>query len=225
MSNARRYSCFPSGPANSRGYPQPPPRYGPNSQGPGSNSRRWNPGPSTGRPGHVRGGYPSSPRPYIPPHNRGPPNQPTWPTGNHNAMPQNPVPLSNGNHPGPGTPKCPKSWRVVNGVTPSRQKQGQEDAQQANGSAPSRHQIVTDPRECLVDSPTFNRTFRPMQARQQPHNPPPNSYQNQGNYQHRPPGWPGPVPPPDRVQRQYILDEQAMGFSEEDDDVFYPHND
>ncbi|KAF3070657.1 hypothetical protein GL218_00538 [Daldinia childiae] len=96
------------------------------------------------------------------------------------------------------------------------------------GIVPSSRQVITDPRQTVVSSPTFNNYYLPMQARYFQ-----NPYQGQqsqmaqphmGNSAHAMTPQ-GPMPPVDRHARQRILDEQAKSFSEEDDDAFYPHKD
>ncbi|KAI2624722.1 hypothetical protein GGS26DRAFT_564782 [Hypomontagnella submonticulosa] len=109
----------------------------------------------------------------------------------------------------------------------------------------SRRRAATDPRRKPAGSPDFSHLYLPIGAR-----PPGLQHQHQHRHQSQhqnhlsyayghqqqsmnSPGQQhayqqqhtgGPVPPPDRVQRQDKLDEQALGFSEDDDEAFYPHS-
>ncbi|KAI1474356.1 hypothetical protein F4774DRAFT_429933 [Daldinia eschscholtzii] len=101
------------------------------------------------------------------------------------------------------------------------------------GLVPSSRQIVTDPRQNMVSSPTFNKYYLPMQARDRQYQGQQTQMEQQqtGQMQMGNPAYnmapqkPQPQPHPDRHARQRILDEQAKSFSQEDDDAFYPHND
>ncbi|KAI0385622.1 hypothetical protein F5Y04DRAFT_292106 [Hypomontagnella monticulosa] len=109
--------------------------------------------------------------------------------------------------------------------------------------APGAYQEAVEQYQNPSDSPDFSHLYLPIQAR-------PKKYQHQHHHQHQhqhqlhspyanphqqqPMDHPDqqpihqqqtrrPVPPPDRVRRQEILDEQAQDFCEEDDEIFYPH--
>ncbi|KAI1647773.1 uncharacterized protein F4817DRAFT_315641 [Daldinia loculata] len=140
---------------------------------------------------------------------------------NSTASPRTPrvvLPPSRGHqhHPNSQTPTRPRTRGKGIGTT------------SPSGIVPSSRQIITDPRQTVVSSPTFNNYYLPMQAR---------DFQNP--YQGKQPQMAQPhigspahavapqelKPPLDRHARQRILDEQAKSFSEEDDAAFYPHKD
>ncbi|KAI0098337.1 hypothetical protein F4776DRAFT_676660 [Hypoxylon sp. NC0597] len=101
--------------------------------------------------------------------------------------------------------------------------------QSGSNFTPSRHQIITEPNQVIVNSPTFNALYRPIQAR-------PN-YRQHRTPQHTAPPSPmgrsvtrqeeqrSSVPMVSKHERQRKLDLQAKGFDSDDDDAFYPHND
>ncbi|KAI1471297.1 uncharacterized protein F4812DRAFT_467440 [Daldinia caldariorum] len=138
-----------------------------------------------------------------------------------------------------------------NSQTPTRPRGGGRgqgiDIPPPPGMVPSNRQIITDPRQNVVSSPTFNKYYLPMQSRnrQYPYQGQQHQVEQQqigqaqmgqqqmgqlqtGKAQIGNPAYTmasqKPQPHPDRHARQRILDEQAKSFSQEDDDAFYPNN-
>ncbi|OTA82445.1 hypothetical protein M434DRAFT_37097 [Hypoxylon sp. CO27-5] len=97
--------------------------------------------------------------------------------------------------------------------------------QSSQNFVPSRRQIITEPNQHIVDSPTFNALYLPIQARRDYHRP-------QTPQQTAPSSPMGvsvshqeaSVPRADKYKRQRKLDTQAKGFDSDDDDTFYPRN-
>ncbi|KAI0853944.1 hypothetical protein F5Y00DRAFT_257243 [Daldinia vernicosa] len=158
------------------------------------------------------------------------------PYGAHTSPSRHPETMPNGTM-SPTTPRVVlppprRHQHHPNSQTPTHRRTG--SGSKGKGTAfppsfvPSSRQIITDPRQTVVSSPTFNNYYLPMQAR---------GHQNlyQGQQIQMPQPHIGstahavtpqePKPPLDRHARQRILDEQAKSFSEEDDAAFYPHKD
>ncbi|KAI1800149.1 hypothetical protein F4811DRAFT_51732 [Daldinia bambusicola] len=172
------------------------------------------------------------------------------PYGSHATTFQHPQTASDSTA-SPITPRVvlppPHGQTGSNSQTPTRPRgrgRGQStDIPPPPGLVSSSRQIITDPRQNVVNSQTFNNYYLPMQSRNRQY--PYQAQQHQMEQQHMGQAQMGqsqmgqaqtinpaytmvsqkPQPHPDRHARQRILDEQAKSFSQEDDDAFYPHND
>ncbi|KAI1106336.1 hypothetical protein F4804DRAFT_300942 [Jackrogersella minutella] len=102
---------------------------------------------------------------------------------------------------------------------------------------PSRRQVVTHPNETIVDSPTFNALYAPIQSRRDLNSQSyyPQLHQKQHHMSASPFDSPMGAGTPmshrshkrsqsaHRRELQAIRDEQAKGFDSEDDDIFFPN--